>query len=990
MRTARKTLSLFLALVMVLGLLPAAAFASEDNVYISVSFDGTYIDDVNGKPIVYVPVSFEQVSSVDLEEYGLGDYLYDEDGDGAYDVTALQLVIYAHEKLYGGDWSDVTFTGGPGSSYFQGGIFGFDENLNYYLNGEYPLAGEGWGATSDQIVLEAGDFIDIASFSSWDFYMDSNYGFHFFADDSGEFIHSYTAETGTAMSVKLVRSYSGMGTGAAVLEETGYEVSYGTALYEPTGTVITDDSGCAEITFPSAGTWYLWADGGYGFEYPDVVVNAPAYAEVTVTGAPEPETEPSEPEQPREAQSVSNVLNATMAQLASTVTEPVFGTTAGEWTVLSLARGGYYAKDNAYFADYYDRIMATVNTEAAKINMSGALHKNKSTENSRLIVALSAIGKDATSVGDWDLVEAYSANGYSWIKKQGLNGTIWALIALDSNNYETSDETIRQQCVDAILAAQHDDGGWSLMANKTYDSDPDVTGMALTALYPYRDRAEVAAAADEAFACLSAMQHDNGTFASGGAECSESCAWVIVSATMWGINPDTDSRFIKNGNSVVDGLLAHYLCDSDTFQHIIGAGSNAMATDQSCYALVAYDRFLNDQPALFDYSDVTFEIPDEPEEEPEDPTDPTDPADPTEPTDPSEPEDPTTPTEPENPGSSETIEINASLGLPEKIENKAGTTFNAVISIDNWDNSAKLKLIDFLMTVPQGLKVTGVTSGDRLFGGEVSYHPDENGNLRCVYFDANKNTDLTVSGTQFPAEVFTVSFEIPERITAEKLTISIAGMSVKLRSDSSDEKAMIVVGTEPVTDPDDPEGGTIGGGSGDVGVVGGVSFSAVELYRGDDVDLIPTNKKAVAVAVTGITKGETLRYNDGTNQIEFLYNAAITEKTGVSSYVALVDSTVAMENFVNENNYTIGSGTANTLTFGDSNSDGVVNAQDALAAVDAWLRKGDAPTDMDILTLNVNGDSRLNTFDALGIVEAFVNGSTYGVVTKAATIATKP
>ena len=699
-----------------------------------------------------------------------------------------------------------------------------------------------------------------------------------------------------------------------------------------------------------------------------MIVNAPAYAKVTVRSAPEPtEPEPSEPELPREPQSVSTVLNATMAKLASTVTTPVFGTTAGEWTVLSLARGGYYTKDNAYFTDYYNRIVATVNTTAVSVNMSGALHKSKSTENSRLIVALSALGKDATSVGNWDLVEAYSANGYDWIKKQGLNGTIWALIALDSNNYETSDETIRQQCVDAILAAQHDDGGWALTANLTYASDPDVTGMALTALYPYRNQPAVAAAAEEAFACLSAMQHDNGTFASGGSECSESCAWVIVSTTMWGINPDTDSRFIKNGNSVVDALLAHYLPESATFQHIIGAGSNAMATDQSCYALVAYDRFLNGDAALFDYSDVTFEEPD--------------------PIDPADPEDPTTPADPENPDSSELLEINASLGLPDKIENKAGNTFNAVISIDNWDNTGKLKLIDFLMTVPQGLKVTAVTAGDRLFGGEVSYHLDENGNLRCVYFDANKNTDLTVSGTQFPAEVFTVTFEIQEELTAENLTISIDGMSVKRTSDSTDEAAMIVVKTEPVADPDNPDTPS-GGGSGNIGVVVGVSFSAVELYRGDDVDLIPSTKKAVAVAVTGITNGSKLSYNDGTNQIEFFYNAAITEKTGVSSYVALVDSTIEMENFINENNFTIGNANAVSVTFGDSNGDGVVNAQDALAAVDAWLRKGDPLTDTGILTLNVNGDSRLNTFDALGIVEAFVNGSTYGVVTKAATITT--
>ena len=588
MRMTKKLLSMILAVVMVLGLLPATAFATvEDVVYISVSYDDKFTDDKNGNPIAFVPVSFDTLAGVDLNDYNLSEYLYDEDEDGTPEITALQLIIYAHEELYGGDFSDVTFTGSPGSSYFSGGLFGRDENLNYYLNGQYPLARGGWGATSDQIVLEAGDFINLAGFTSWDFYQDTGYGFHFFADENGDIVHSYTGEVGTALDVKLIKGTKDYEYNSVFFDVPDYTVHYGTALYEETGTVTTDSSASASITFPSAGTWYLWADGGYGNEYPDSIVSAPGYAKVTVTAA---ETS----EQPREAQSVTTQLNATMAKLASTVTAPAFGTDAGEWTVLSLARGGYYAKDNAYFTDYYDRIVETVNTTATSVNMSGALHKNKSTENSRLIVALSAIGKDATSVGNWDLVEAYSANGFNWIKKQGFNGTIWALIALDSNNYATTDSTIRQQCVDSILSLQHDDGGWSLMANKTYASDPDVTGMALTALYPYRNQPEVAAAAEEAFACLSAMQHDNGTFASGGSECAESCAWVIVATTTWGINPDTDSRFIKNGKSVVDGLLAHYLSDSATFQHAVGAGSNAMATDQSCYALVAYDRFLKD------------------------------------------------------------------------------------------------------------------------------------------------------------------------------------------------------------------------------------------------------------------------------------------------------------------------------------------------------------------------------------------------------------
>ena len=112
------------------------------------------------------------------------------------------------------------------------------------------------------------------------------------------------------------------------------------------------------------------------------------------------------PEAPRQPQDVSAVLNATLAMQATNVKEPSFGTNYGEWTVFGLARGGYYANDSQYFADYYDRIEEYVNEKAAEINLSGALDKSKSTDNSRLIMALAAIGKDATDVGKRTLVAA--------------------------------------------------------------------------------------------------------------------------------------------------------------------------------------------------------------------------------------------------------------------------------------------------------------------------------------------------------------------------------------------------------------------------------------------------------------------------------------------------------------------------------------------------------------------------------------------------------
>ena len=134
-----------------------------------------------------------------------------------------------------------------------------------------------------------------------------------------------------------------------------------------------------------------------------------------------------------------------------------------------------------------------------------------------------------------------------------------------------------------------------------------------------------------------------------------------------------------------------------------------------------------------------------------------------------------------------------------------------------------------------------------------------------------------------------------------------------------------------------------------------------------------------------------MAYNDGKTSIPFQYSAEITNKSGVATYVALVDAAFDEKTLIDSNhreNFKT-DGNANTITFGDTNSDNTVNAQDALAVVDAWLRKENTtPNDSQILRMNVNGDSRINTFDALGIVEAFVDqNSEYLVVVAAASMA---
>ena len=143
----------------------------------------------------------------------------------------------------------------------------------------------------------------------------------------------------------------------------------------------------------------------------------------------------------------------------------------------------------------------------------------------------------------------------------------------------------------------------------------DVTAMTIQALAPYyKTNAKVKTAVDKGPTWLSAHQQDDGGFASWGAVNSESCAQVIVALAALGIDPLTDSRFIKNGITALDTLCGYYTQDDTLgkgFAHVkqssggyVGGAYNQMATEQAYYALNAYYRFANSQNRLYDMTDV--------------------------------------------------------------------------------------------------------------------------------------------------------------------------------------------------------------------------------------------------------------------------------------------------------------------------------------------------------------------------------------------------
>ena len=300
------------------------------------------------------------------------------------------------------------------------------------------------------------------------------------------------------------------------------------------------------------------------------------------------------------ASSVQNEMQGSAAFMVSAVKAPEVGSIGGEWAIIGLARSGYSVPAD-YYDEYYTRVEKYVK------NCNGVLHERKYTEYSRVVLALTAIGRDPSKVAGYNLLTPLG--DFDKTIWQGLNGPIWALIALDSGNYEipknpaAKTQATRQLYIDEILNNQMKDGGWSLTG--TGDSDVDITAMALQALAKYQDQKAVKTATDKALTYLSNVQDSKGGFASWGTTNVESVAQVVVAFCELGMDLN-DSRFVKNGHGLVENLLS-FRQSNGGFYHVMDGsdGNNQMSAEQGFYALVAIDRAENGKNSLYRMGDVT-------------------------------------------------------------------------------------------------------------------------------------------------------------------------------------------------------------------------------------------------------------------------------------------------------------------------------------------------------------------------------------------------
>lgn len=294
------------------------------------------------------------------------------------------------------------------------------------------------------------------------------------------------------------------------------------------------------------------------------------------------------------------------AYIQSAVSAPVVSYLFGEWAVLGQARAKVPLSE-AYIAAYYEKVVAYVK---ANIGSDGILRKPDDkntpviTDNERIILALTAIGKDPANVGGKNLLTALQDKDIMKVtdtSKTDINGLVMGLLALNSRNY-TSDTS---WLVQAVLEQQNKDGSWSASADTKPVGDVDMTAMALQALAPYyKDGGNETVN----IAVKKALNWLSGKYRSG-YDSSESCAQVVIALSALNLDANTDARFTKTVEgktlSVLGNLLQYRVAENGGFKHqFADKAVNEMATEQALCAMAAYARFTEKANALYDMTDA--------------------------------------------------------------------------------------------------------------------------------------------------------------------------------------------------------------------------------------------------------------------------------------------------------------------------------------------------------------------------------------------------
>lgn len=299
------------------------------------------------------------------------------------------------------------------------------------------------------------------------------------------------------------------------------------------------------------------------------------------------------------------------------------------YIAFSLIRAGYTAAN-----DYYEKMYAKVKEQLEEIKANGSItvdgkemnldtigaitssKANPEINRAKVVLFVTAMGKDATNIGGCDLIDemAQKAVYEKSPKVYMLDCTM--LLALDSGNYTlpTGENYITRGKLVNNVATSMD----SMIETALQWSSIDMAAMPIQCMYPYTlennlaakdadfDQKALQTAYNKGVHFLESTQNNDGTWSGYGEEKNNvwTLAQILTAMGQLRINPcsETDgSDFIKNGVTVLDDAAEFFDMENKT----LDTAKVPSAPEQLLRGLNAVIRVMEESKSLYDLSDVT-------------------------------------------------------------------------------------------------------------------------------------------------------------------------------------------------------------------------------------------------------------------------------------------------------------------------------------------------------------------------------------------------
>ncbi|WP_341519369.1 DUF4430 domain-containing protein [Bacillus paramobilis] len=304
----------------------------------------------------------------------------------------------------------------------------------------------------------------------------------------------------------------------------------------------------------------------------------------------EPKTEEPKTDDPKQEKPKQENIQIPAAQvneaISKTSEKMLQDGIESDWVALGLSR----SEKNVPIEVKLNYVKSVTEKVEKRINRFSA------TDLARTIIMMNAMQADPTKVGEHNLVQKL----YESDKVNSVTGYTFALLAFDTKKYEVpvNSKWNRVALVDALLNAQHTDGGWTYDSASSKDSasSVDVTGMVLSALAPYQDRPDVKPAVGKAVAYLYKEQLENGGFSADGQENSNSVAQAIIGLSLV---KDVDQNRL---HKAMQNLLSYQLPNGEFKWLPSDQNGSGMATEQAFLALL---QFKDLGKSIYDWSNVS-------------------------------------------------------------------------------------------------------------------------------------------------------------------------------------------------------------------------------------------------------------------------------------------------------------------------------------------------------------------------------------------------